>query len=104
MLPHWVQTVNPSHHLCNKAYSRHNCGAAFLWVALNCPSCRPRRGLQGADGGEDLAKDVARYSHLCQLERDFARMTYDPCPNLYGAALYTCQRPVCNLFGQFGTL
>ena len=49
-----------------------------------------------------MAENVARYSHLGKLERDFARMAYDPCTDFDEAALDACQRPVCNPFGQIG--
>ena len=75
-----------------------------MLVSLFGRSCRPRRGLEGTDGGKDLPEDVARYRHLCQLEGDLARMAYNPCSDLYEAALDTCQRPVRDFFGQIGTL
>ena len=67
-------------------------------------SCRPRRGLEGADSGEDLPEDAARYSHLSQLEGDFAGMAHDPRADFDQAALEACERPVCDLFGKVGTL
>ena len=51
-----------------------------------------------------MAEDATRYSHLCQLERDLASMSNNPCPDLDEAALDTCQRPVRYFFGQVGTL
>lgn len=52
--------------------------AAFVWVWMNRPSCRPRRRNEGADDCEDLAEVQARYSHLGQLECDLAGTTPDP--------------------------
>lgn len=60
--------------------------------------------LEGADGGEDLPEDAARYSRLSQLERNLASVAHDACPDLDEAALDTCQRPVRDIFRQVGTL
>ena len=73
------------------AATRRSCGAAVVWVCLIEPSCRPRWWLDVADGGDDLPKYVARYSHLRQLERDFAGMAHNSRPDFDQAALDACE-------------
>lgn len=65
-----------------------------------CLSCGSRRRLEGADGGEDLPKDVARQGHLSQLEDDLAGMAHNPRPDLDQAALDAGERPIGDVFGQ----
>ena len=72
---------------------------SLLW-----PSCVSRRGLEGADGCEDLAEDLPADRDLGQLEGDLAGVTHDPRAGLDEAVLDTCQRPVSDFFGQFSAL
>ena len=52
------------------------------------------------DGGKDLPEDAARYSHLCQLECDFAGMAHNPRPDFDQTALNACERPVSDVLRQ----
>ncbi len=85
------------------AAPRRNYRAAFVSVLLCLPSCWPRRWLERADGGKDLAEDAARYRDLRQLESDLARMSHTPCTDHDETALDARERPVSSFFWQYGT-
>ena len=54
-------------------------------------SCRPRRWLDVADGGDDLPEERAAHGDFGQLECDLTRMAHNTRPDFDQAALDACE-------------